>query len=214
MLSCGLRVSVQVMQKLTPTLRQAIGETSGEIPVYSLHRIKGMMKRQPIQISDELRMLLLQNLLLANEEYKTASGNDWNCLTSNNLVDAIEATDGNLRRSIEATRLPTQYARIAERLFAKLHEGRTSNVTTIQQWFESNFDSLLYDMRSNIPWAVVCRLRRNLGYWIATKANPFGQDIEEMILEVGKENGVDTDDPEEAWEKMGGKVFKKKETEE
>ncbi len=210
MLSCGLRMSTNLTQKISPTIRQSIGETSGEIPVYSLHRIKGMLRRQSISVSPELRMLLLQNIVLANVEYKATTGNDWNCLTSTNLIDAIEATDANLRKSIDATILPKEYAGIRAQLLVKLHQGRESNVTIIQQWFEDNFDSLLYDMRGNIPWAIVCRLRRNLGYWIATKTNPFGQDIEEMILEVGKENGVDTDDPEMAWEHLGGKIFKKR----
>jgi hypothetical protein len=189
------------------------GETSGEIPMYSLHRIKRMMRRQPIAISPELLGLLLQNLISANADYKDASGNDWNCLTSENLVDAIEATNEMVEQGINGIKdIPKELAQMRDQLLAKLHRGRVANIKLIQKWFERNFDSLLYDMKSKIPWAVVCRLRRDLGYWIATKVNPFGKNIEEMVLEVAKEAGVVADDPEEAWEKMGGKIFTKAET--
>lgn len=211
MISCSLGLRVTQKLKLSTTIRQVIGETSGEIPLYSLHRIKNMLRKQPIQVSQEFQAILLENLVFANTVYKEESGNDWNCLTSSNLVDAIEGVDTEIKEGIESINdIPKELAVMRGKLLTKLHEKREKDVVVIEKWFENNFDSLLYDMSKNIPWAIVCRLRRDLGYWIATKVNPFGKDIEEMVLEVASESGIKSDDPEEAWEKMGGKIFKKK----
>lgn len=209
MLGCSLRQAVTVEQRLV--LREQIGETSGDIPLYSLHRIKRLLKMQPIRVSAELQTLLMRNLIAANQGYKEESGNDWSCLTSQNLVDAIDTTDHQIARNIDhIDDIPKELAAAKEKLFAKFHEARKESIRTIQQWFETNFDNLLYNMDGKIPWPVVLRLRRNLGVWIATATNPFGEYIEDMILGVANQNGVAAEDAEDAWEKMGGTVFGKK----
>ncbi len=63
--------------------------------------------------------------------------------------------------------------------------------------------------KGNIPWFVIKKLRASLALWVVGTANPFGQDIGDFILEVAEEAGIDADAPEDAWEEMGGKVFKK-----
>lgn len=212
-LQVGQRLTESLTQKLSPTLKQSVGETSGDIPLYSLHRIKNKLARKDsILVSPEIKTLLMRNLIAANKMYKKESGNDWSCLTSANLVDAIELIDGAIEATIEGLEdIPKEYTSCKEAFLRALHSSRKKNVKIIQSWFEDNFDDLLYDMRGNIPWAIVCRLRRNLSRWIVGVSNPFLEDIEEMVLDVSIEEGLNTDDPEEAWEKMGGKVFKKKE---
>ncbi|MDP3954377.1 MAG: hypothetical protein Q8Q06_03085 [bacterium] len=210
--SCGMSLRTDLKLGFIMGLRQSMFEASGDVPLYSLHRIRGMLKRQPMDISPELRVILFRNLILANAEYKEESGNDWNCLTSNNLVDAIGATDENLRQSIEdgVKDIPRELSQLRDEILPRLHDGRAVNISLIQRWFESNFENLLYDMRGTIPWAVVCRLRRDLGYWIATNTNPFGKEIEKVVMEVAGEEGIVADNPEDAWEKMGGKIFANK----
>ncbi len=210
MISLGLRQAVSIKQKigLKIAFRQSFGETIGDIPVYSLHRIKSMMARSPIGISEDLKKVLIEALSAANVEYKLDSGNDWSCLTSNNLVDAIEAVDSALKEMIEGINLPEEQAQFRERLQEELSLVREQGILSIKQWFEAHYDQLLYDMSGSVPWAVVHRLRLNLGYWIATKGNRFGDDIEDVILDIAKESNIVTDDPEVAWKKMGGKVFR------
>jgi len=43
--------------------------------------------------------------------------------------------------------------------------------------------------------------------WIATSVNPFRENIEDMILGVAKEQGINANSAEEAWELMGGTTF-------
>jgi hypothetical protein len=201
-------------QTLAPTLiiRQALGDKGGDIPLYSLHRIRRMMAKQPPTVSEQLRTWLTQNLIAANIEYKEATGNDWSCITGSGLVDAFDTTDSMINNAIDGIRdLPKEHAMLREKLLAKLHAGREENILTMKQWFESNFEQLQYSMDGKIPWPIVLQLRRNLGKWIAGASNPFDQDIEEMIMEVASQEGIQTESPEEAWERMGGKLFKSKE---
>jgi hypothetical protein len=208
-LGLGLRQSVALRQ--SPVLRECIGETSGEIPLYSLHRIKRLLKARPMPVSEQISRLLMGNLIVANQEYKEESGNDWSCLTSNNLVDAFKATDQEIAETIDQINdIPKEYAAAKEKLFIKLHEARRQTVRVVEEWFEVNFQELLYDMNRKIPWAVVLRLRRNLGVWIATAANPFTENIEDMVLDVAAEAGIPAENAEDAWKSMGGTVFTKK----
>jgi len=171
-----------------------------------------MLRLQPIAISPELAAMLKRALITANLEYKGESGNNWSCLTSNNLVSAVGSVESKVAEinvSGVAT-LPKDQARQAKIITAYLARKRAECITTIKKWFEANYDSLLYDMSGKIPWAIVQRLRRNLGMWIVGSTNPFTQDIEEMIIDVAAENSIISDDAEEAWEAMGGKLFDQK----
>lgn len=206
----GHRLSVSIAHKhvLEASLRHGFGETIGDIPMYSLHRIRKQMARTPPTVSYPLQRLLIEKLLEANAEYKADSGNDWNCLTSNNLVSAIENTNSSLEATVEGIgSIPKELAQHRAKLQEKLHEARVRDVLLIQKWFETHFENLQYDMRGSVPWTVVQRLRRDLGFWIATKGNRFGSDIEETIIEIAEEVGIHTDSAESAWELMGGKVF-------
>jgi hypothetical protein len=207
-MTLGLALGQHLAIRHHLVLRESIGETSGDIPLYSLHRIRALLEKQPISVSGELAILLMRALIAANREYKTESGNDWNCLTSQNLVDAIEATDREIAGTIDRINdIPRELAGIKEKIFAKLHEARKKKIRIMQEWFETHFQELLYDIDGKIPWAVVCRLRRNLGAWIANAANPFGEKIEDMILDVAREEGIAAGNAEDAWESMGGTVF-------
>jgi len=201
-------------QRMTqsPTLRQAVGDTGGDIPLYSLHRIRRLMAKQPPAVNEQLRTWLTQSLIAANLEYKEDTENDWSCLTSNNLVGAFETTNATISDAIDGIKdLPNEHSSLRGKLLEKLHTGREANVLIMKQWFSDNFDSLRYDMSSKIPYPIVLQLRRNLGKWIAGASNPFDQDIEEMILDVAKQEGLHTDNPEEAWKRMGGKLARRKE---
>jgi len=208
----GLYLTLKQTHTLSQSLRQLVGETSGDIPVYSLHKIAGLMKRNKIEISAELEVMLKRAIITANREYKTASGNDWSCLTSNNLVDALESIETEVARinTGAIATMPKEQARQAQLIGAFLTKERARCMAVIKAWFEKNYDALLYDMSGKIPWAIVQRLRRNLGMWIVGSASPFTQDIEEMVLEVASEQSITVDDAEEAWKEMGGKLFDQK----
>ncbi|MFH1170017.1 MAG: hypothetical protein V1704_00380 [Candidatus Vogelbacteria bacterium] len=196
-------------------MRQMIGETSGDIPLYSLHRIANLLRKRPIRLAVPFVSILNRSLIAANAVYRQESGNKWNCLTSHNLVDAIEHVDTKLAEIMTVEKLGRpEYIESDDEFREIIDEERKKYVKKIQKWFEENYDDLLYIMDGKIPWAIIRRLQQNLATWIAGVINPFSEDIGEMVLMVAKSEGVITDDPEMAWEAMGGRVFRKKEGEE
>jgi hypothetical protein len=46
-----------------------------------------------------------------------------------------------------------------------------------------------------------------LGEWILGACNTFSQSIEDMVLEVAAQEGIKAESAEEAWKRMGGKIF-------
>jgi hypothetical protein len=191
------------------SLLRLVGETSGEIPVYSLHRIKRLMTQRPIGIHAHLAGVLIRHLSEQNQEYRIETGNDWYCLTSKNLVAAIDRVDDDLEQMIAASvNFTKERAEEAEELLATARQAAVGIIGLIKDWFYVNYDDLLYDMRGTIPWPIILRLRAGLSTWIHQKLSPFGQDIDDFVLEVAKEQDVQTNDAEAAWEQMGGKLAK------
>jgi|GEM_PF-1857772 len=208
-MTLGLSLSLTQTTTLSQKLAQSFGETSGDIPVYSLHKIARLLRQKPVSVSTELQVILKRSLIVANAGYKEASGNDWNCLTSNNLISAIEETETEVITITDSgiASIPKEliaYRRAAKKL---MDQKRGVSMTAIKEWFKNNYEALLYDMSGKVPWPVVQRLRRNLGLWILGTANPFDQGIEEMVCEVAAEAGLPADDAEDAWEAMGGTLF-------
>lgn len=208
MTTMGMGMCLRQAPILTLMVSQMFGESSGDIPVYSLHRIAKLMRRRPIAISATLKNLLERALIQANGKYREESGNKWNCLTSNNLVEAIEWVDAEVKKITDGVdTMPGEMAKQVVAAKAVLDQERQRCIKRIKDWFKENFESLLYDMNGKVPWAIILRLRKNLGIWIAGVSNPFSQDISDMVLETARENGIRVDTAEDAWEAMGGRLM-------
>jgi len=207
-LSLGLQQTLRLSQGLF--LKQSFGESCGDIPLYSLHKIRRLLRYSPpTGISGELLRILAVNLIRANAEYKKDSGNNWSCLTSNNLVDALASTEAVIDDTVATIdQVPSEQLVAASAVKELLTKRAEQAKAAIREWFSDNADRLDYDMSGQVPWAVVQRLRRGLAIWVSGIANPFNQGIEEMILEAAAEQGIAAGDAEEAWTQMGGKVFK------
>ncbi|MDD5146710.1 MAG: hypothetical protein PHN39_03150 [Candidatus Pacebacteria bacterium] len=210
-----MQMTMVMKLKQKPELKMVLPmEQIGDIPLLSLHRIKNLLKKKPITVSKEIAAALIGSLLSANREYKEEVGKDWNCLTSNHLVFAIEEVENYLKKVID-TAISSLSGIEEQKKPVKeiLESNKEANIKKIQEWFFDNYDSLLYDTKGHVPWLIVQRLRNCLSTWIATSINPFGRDIAEAILEVAKEQGIDAETAEDAWIKMGGRLFKQKEEE-
>ena len=205
-------MSASIKIRSTITLGAFVFEIIGEIPIYSLHRIKNLIKKERIQISQIMESLLLQKLIKANRDYRKESGNNWNCLTSIHLFNTINDLDEELNEMIIKTEesLPAENVEVISALIKHLQENRKKTIKQIKDWFSKNHNSLLYDMGGKIPWAIVQRLGRSLSVWVVGVNNPFDVGIREAILEVAKDENIDTDNAEDAWVKLGGSLFKGK----
>mgnify|MGYP000231632582 CR=1 FL=1 len=205
-MSQGLCLTQSLDQSLT--LTQFIGERSGDIPVYSLHRIRSHVASTPLPVNVQVQTMFLCEVIAANNVYREESGNDWYCLTSINLVTALEELEAKLRK-INDLAIKSQSKDVRPVLQKVFSRARTKCIHDIRDWFDSNHDSLLYNMKGSIPWPIVQRLRRSLKAWSFGITDPFGQDIEDMVIEVAEEQGHHYNDAESAWKAMGGKILKK-----
>jgi hypothetical protein len=199
---------LRMEQRLELTLCNYIGERSGDIPLFSLHRIKTLLRKKPIGIGSLLTKILTHELIKQNSIYKAESGNDWSCLTGLNCTNAIENVDNIISDQIEvasnvATELRNQLAVIIQ----KMKSRQTAQIKKIKAWFEANYYDLIYEQDKKIPWSVVQALRRNLAAWTVNSTNPFDEKIDDMVMEVAREQGISASTAEEAWIKMGGKIF-------
>lgn len=211
-LSFSLCQNLEQKQEFKLTLSQSFGEKSGDIPLFSLHRFKNLLRKNPIGISKELTGILARELLKQNAKYKIDSGNDWSCITGLNFTDAVESVDVVISAHIEAAKnVPNESKLLLIPIFKKLRMERQISIKNIKTWFENNYDGLLYLRDKKIPWAVIQRLRKNLAVWTINSHNPFKEDIREMVTSVAEEQGIVTSSAEDAWVKMGGKIFTKKE---
>lgn len=212
-MSMGFDLRQEMTMSHRVSLVDMFGEKEGDIPLYSLHRISSRLNPQSIGLHGKIVGILNRALIAANERYRTESGNArWYCLTSLNLEQAIIAVDRRLGEIIApVSAMPSEAPQRLAATQAMLEAQRAAAIQRIKEWFEMNYDKLLYDMSGQVPWPVILRLRKKLGGWIANAAaEPFGQDIGDMVLDVAHENGYKGDDAEEAWEFMGGKLMNKK----
>lgn len=209
----SLSQSLELSQSLKLELTLFLGETIGDIPVYSLHRIKNLLTKMPMSVSGEMKIILQRQLTEAKKTYKEESGNDWNCLTSHNLIQAIDGADQEAVGIIEKSLVGQPRECIEQVAELKKHflKLKDEQIAIIKKWFEENYDQLLYDMDGKIPWGVIQKLRRNLSVWIAGTGNLFYADIKDAIIDVARECGIETENVEDAWRKMGGKLFRNRE---
>lgn len=113
-----MSMSIQHEIRLAPKIAILYGETSGDIPVYSLHRIKNLIEKKGIGVHKELEIVLIRNLIEENNNYRRDSGNDWACLTSNNLTAVIEKTEEYLEGVVQkAADLPKEWLDKVRNLF-------------------------------------------------------------------------------------------------
>ena len=104
--------------------------------------------------------------------------------------------------------MPDDSPQAKQAIIGLLRNKQVEAVGQTKAWFDERSEQILYDTSGKIPWAVVCRLRQNLSAWIAGAANPFGADIEDAIVEIARGEGIRSTDPGDAWEAMGGKIFR------
>ncbi len=204
-----LSLSPSLIQRVAIlSLNAVFGESSGDIPLYSLHRIRFLLRKRPISVSLHITKLFLDSVIHANVQYKKETKKNWNCLTGNYFVFAIKHLDQLLEDMINSSADAANASDLQARVVATLHEQRAENIKVIKQWFSENHDELLYIMGKKIPWAVVQHLRASLNLWVLGRGNPFEEAVEDMVLDVARSQGINTDNAEEAWELMGGQLSK------
>jgi len=202
-MSMGMSMSLRLEPRLVLTQSQALYETSGDLELLSLHRIKNRIPT--MQVHDIVKRKLVTELIRENQEYQRVAKNKKMCITPNALDNAVYATGDFLaeQRNLGLATVDDLKQRSAfERLMTK-QIGVQTNV--IKNWFSDNYDQLIYDMEAKIPWPIIVRMRAQLGRWALGETNPFNQPIEQLIEETASFVGLNPnnyDSSVEMWDAL------------
>ncbi len=193
--------------------RQALElpEKVGEIPLFSLHRIKSISSKGIKPLTNDVISTFMKILISKNIKYKKEIKRDWNCVTANHVVEAVSSFENELKIGIR-TLIPkkkVELTQVDKETIKELVARKNVIIKILKEWFNENYDSLLYDTSKNIPWAIIQDLRARLNIWVFKNTNSFGDEINDVIFSVAKKSGIETENisAEDAWKKMGGKLF-------
>tara|TARA_Y100000310_G_C20589550_1_gene767232 strand:+ start:105 stop:710 length:606 start_codon:yes stop_codon:yes gene_type:complete len=179
----------------SPILRQELVqaqmhfETAGELELLSLHKIKNRI--DGLDIHSEVRQKLITSLIKENNEYKTDSGNNWNCITPNSLYYSVDNTINYLTEQLNIGISAIDDAKIKQATRKVVYNEINVQNTKIKQWFHTNYDNIIYDTRGNIPYPIVRQMREELGKWVLGNTNPFSEPIGDLIEKTARSVGID-----------------------
>ncbi len=176
-----------------------LGETYGDLPLISLHRVKSRI--HTLKTSPCLRNTLVKYLVEQNKAYREDTQRKWNCITANGLDAAVDSLEEELKKTVGLALLPLQDTVSKDdysKLETSLYQGVDQNYTIVKQWFGDRVDELAYNTDGNIPWPIVQRLRKQLGVWVAERVNPFGTPISDVIDSVAIEEGLNPNNYDDA----------------
>jgi len=176
-----------------------VGDTCGDIPLYSLHRISKRLTAASVGVNQEMIKKVIQEIIEANLRFQERTEKKWNCLTSNDLDLAILTLDESLAETINVI-----FSDQPKVVTDKLNENRKDCLKRIRNFFYNNYDNLLYNTDGKIPWVVVRMLHRKLKVWTLGTCNPFEEDMIDFLQEIAVEQKIDISglDDEDVWSKL------------
>jgi hypothetical protein len=180
-------------------------DTSGEIELLSLHRIRsGLAGRlPPMDVHPQIQRKLINELLRENKLYQEEHRCKRFCITPISLDVAVNHTQDYLK-GIMNQGLATLDDESRREAFRRVMTQQVNAKTdTMKTWFYDNYDSLIYNTNSKIPYPIVIKMREQLGKWALEHTNPFHQPIGILIEDTIKGIGLnpkDYDSREEMWQ--------------
>src|SRR3989338_5784223 len=153
------------MQMQTQTMSLRLGlyqlqlQTIGEIPLFSLHKIRRVWARKHPAIGDPLSRIFLDFVFSYNEKFKKKTGKDWNCVTLDGMRFSVSDTAEMLEKMIFEN---SKGLSISEK---ELLGMKNAQVGLISEWFEENYNMILYSTGSKLPWVFVLYLKGKLSQW-------------------------------------------------
>lgn len=184
-------------------MEQSVGgfESTGDIPMLSLHRFRSRAKPLALGISVEALAVLSRIVLAENVSFRRATGKDWACLTVSGLADALDEFRAELERQVEAVVAGAPLkARAATRSY--LSGFAAAAFASVSRWLEENAEDLAYGVDSKVPWPIVCALRGRLAKWSSGVRDALSVPIAQLTFEVGEAHHVLGDDPDEVWHRL------------
>ena len=200
----GLSLGMRQEQSLQQVIQLPF-EHSGELELLSLHRIR--YRIPTLQVHNSVRRKLVGELFRENAEYRRKAKNKKMCITPDGLDNSVDSTHKYLvyvmNQGIQT--LPPDNPRLIDH-FKTAMSGQVDDQTrVIRKWFADNYDNLIYNTDSKIPYPIIMKMREKLTQWSLGETNPFDQPIEDLIEETMKSRGLNPSNynsPEEMWAEL------------
>ncbi len=202
-----MNMSLSYKIETNQVMRFRMYESSGDLELFSLHRIRNKIKT--LSIHPEVRRKLIEELIKENIRYRRNSGNNWMCITPQSLDNVVDNLRNYLQEKTNLGLVTLENTEVRKALEAVMARQADNQVGVIRSWFSDNYNNLLYDMQgtSKIPFPIVRKMREQLSQWAIQNTNPFSQPIdaliEETICSVGSNPWL-YNSVEEMWEKLKG----------
>ena len=184
----------ELAQRLNPGLKLVITMpyvTSGDLELLSLHRIKNRIGG--LDVNEQVRRKLVEELVIANDGYRESSGNNWMCLTPSLLESSVEGVNVFLNRHARLVASVTKDKRLQDMARKQVK----SIYDKMRGWFSQNYDELLYDMSRRIPYPIVRKMRDRFRLWATENIAIFSEPIGDLIKEAAVDEGLNPDDYKE-----------------
>jgi hypothetical protein len=199
-----MKLSMSIRQRMGLHLSQYIYETSGELELLSLHRIKNRISS--LDVDPDVKDRLVSELIRENQAYRRDHNNKWSCITPIGLDNAVSGTRKFLEEHVELGFGTLDNGELQEVLRQQMYSAVDVQEKKIKEWFYRHYEEIIYDTSRRIPYPVLMQMRGQLGLWAMKNTNPFQQPIEDLVSDAARSVGLDPDKyatPENVWEALG-----------
>ena len=156
-----------------------------------------------MNVHQKVRRKLVSELLRENAEYRKNAGNRRMCITPDSLDNSVYETKEFLKYQAELGLGTLDDLQLKEVCRGLMQEQINNQTGIIREWFHENYEDIIYDMNSRIPWPIIVRMRERLGRWALENTNPFNESIGSLIEETMGYVGLNPDNydsHEEMWD--------------
>lgn len=188
----GLSLTLAPIQSLRQIQRLELPyQTVGDIELFSLHRIKNRIIS--LDVHPLTRGKLVRRLLGENRDYRERMHCQKLCVTFGGLEASFDDTIEYLREQVKLGLGTLDDKALREVLGARMEELVDRQQTKIRRWFRDNYDNLIYDQSSTIPFPIIIRMRRRFSAWALGNSGVSSESIYDVIEEAAKEVGINPD---------------------
>jgi hypothetical protein len=163
----------------------------GDVELFSLHRIKGRIKT--LDVHPLTRGKLVRRLLEENSDYRERHHCRKFCVTFGGLETSFEDTIEYLREQAKLGLTTVDNSGLREILGARIRELIDAQGVKIRQWFEDNYDELIYDQSAQIPFPIIVQMRKRFSAWALGNIGISSESIYPLIEKAAREVGINPD---------------------
>lgn len=174
-----LSMRLNITQKMRLILSQEQFVTIGDTPLFSLHRVNTILRKNPPKIGDELTRLFVRFLFKYNKRFQEKTGKKWSCVTLDGFRFSVTDTDSELQKTI------IENSNGLNLSIEELENMKKIQIDKIILWFEVNYDDLIYNTNSKLPWVFIQYLKGRLTAWRNGMEFAFDQTIVEVNEQLG-----------------------------